>query len=171
MTEKENETNFEDWYDDIEDISDKGFLIIKNGLEYEITLTIAKKPKLRKQSSDLYPKQRSKYEVLGVNLINIKRDQKEIDKIIDEDPTQELKYQIIDEMFFDTTYVLKLTEQQYKSMALFMKVNKISLNKSFYFRRFGSSLSTHFKFSTKSEIKTPRQSKLKEVKGQSTLKE
>lgn len=145
--------NFKSWYNDIDDIKDKGILQVKNGLEYEIALTLTKKPEFKKQKSQ-FAVQRKKYEVTGVDLIDVKiADQKEIDNIITEDGTQEARYEQINELQKDTTYMLKLTEQQYKSMTNFMSNNKIELNQNFFFRRFGKRLNTYFKFYLKSQIK------------------
>lgn len=161
--EKQLREDFESWYDDIEEITDKGILLLKNGLEYKIALTNTKKPKLVKQTSKLYPKnKRKKFEIYGTLLSGVKKaDQKEINVIIDADPTQELKYEQVYQLLCDITYTLKLTEQQYKSMVSFLKANKIGLNNPFYFRRFGKNLSTHFRFYMKTQIKVEKQAELK----------
>lgn len=159
---KKKATSFESWYNDIEEISDKGILQVKNGLEYKISLTTAKKPILKKQKSEQFDKLRKKFEVTGVNLLALHIvNQKEIDKIILEDPSQELRYKNIIDMQLETTYTLKLTEQQYKSLTIFMSKNKIDLDEAFYFRRFGKTINTFFKFALTSQIKIVKQQKLK----------
>lgn len=144
---------FESWYNDIEDIRDKGILPIKNGLEYKIALTSTKKPLFKKQKSTQFATLRKKYEVTGVNLLGIAiANRKEIDKIISEDSTQETRYHQIENLQIETTYTLKLTEQQWKSLTQFMKTNNIDLNDTFYFQRFGKQLNTFFRFNIKSQI-------------------
>lgn len=168
MTKKEKETrrDFDSWYDAIEDIADKGILLVKNGLEYLISLTTNKKPLYKKQSSKLFTNLRKKYEVTGVNLEDIQiADQIEIDAIITQDPTQEKNFLRIQKMQLNTTYVLKLTEQQYKSLTNFMQFNEMTLGDKFYFRRFGSGFNTYFTFSKISLIKVKRQKNLGEKSG------
>lgn len=162
MTKKNQQTDFNAWYDSIEDIADKGILLVKNGLEYLISLTTTKKPMLKKQSSKLFTNLRKKFEVTGVNLEEIKiADQTEIDKIITEDPTQEANFLRIEKMQLHTTYTLKLTEQQYKNLTNFMQLNDILLGEQFYFRRFGKGFHTYFNFSEESQIKIKKQKVLK----------
>lgn len=163
MAKKEN---FESWYDAIEDIADKGILLVKNGLEYKVSLTSNKKPLYKKQSSKLFTNLRKKFEVTGVNLENIEiADQNEIDAIITEDATQEANYLRINQMQLNTTYILKLTEQQYKNLTSFMKLEQILLGEQFYFRRFGKAFHTYFNFYDESQIKVKRQTNLGEKSG------
>jgi len=171
MTKKEKQTDFNAWYDAIEDIADKGILLVKNGLEYLVSLTTNKKPLLRKQSSKLFTNLRKKFEVTGVNLEDIKiADQTEIDTIINQDPSQEANFFRIQKLQLNTTYILKLTEQQYKSLTNFMQFNQILLGEQFYFRRFGSGFNTYFNFYEESQIKVKRQSNLGEKSGKKTKK-
>ncbi len=166
MAKKETRRNFESWYDAIEDIADKGILLVKNGLEYKIALTTNKKPQYKKQSSKLFTNLRKKFEVTGVNLENIEvADQNEIDAIITEDPTQETNYERIQKMQLNTTYILKLTEQQYKGLTNFMQLEQILIGEAFYFRRFGKAFNTYFNFYDESQIKVKRQTNLGEKSG------
>jgi len=151
--------DFDDWYNGMQEIRDKGILPVKNGLEYQVALTLSKKPEFKKQKSEKFQSLRKKYEVTGVYLIDVQKiDTKEINEVIKEDPTQELKYEQIYQLQPDTTYMLKLTEQQYKGMVNFMYNNKIQLNDPFFFRRFGKALKTYIRFYPNSQIK--KQSKL-----------
>lgn len=146
--------SFESWYTTIAEIKDKGILPVKNGLEYKIALTSTKKPLFKKQKSTQFASLRKKYEVTGVNLLGIAiANRKEIDKIISEDGTQETRYHQIENLQIETTYMLKLTEQQWKSLTQFMTSNNIELNDEFYFQRFGKQLNTYFKFNLNSQIK------------------
>lgn len=155
--------SFDSWSEGIEDIGDRGFLVVKNGLEYKIALTTTKKPKSVKQKSKAFPKdKRRKYVIKGVTLFKVKiADEKEIKKEIETDSNQQAIYDRIYQMQLDITYTLKLTDQQYKSLVYFLKANKIGINKPFYFRRFGKTMGTHFRFYKDSQVKIVTQSKLK----------
>ena len=151
MTDKKDV--FSSWYGALDVISDKGILLLKNGLEYKIALTSNKKPQFKKQTSKTFKSQRKKFEITGVKLLSIDvANQKEIDMIVTKEPTEEQNYKNISFLQLDTSYVMKLTEQQYKNLLEFLKFNTIDLNEEFFMRRFGKKFSTFYKFHTKSQI-------------------
>lgn len=150
---------FNEWIEESKEIEDKSILIIKNGIEYKIALTNPKKPKFKKDKFS----GRKKFFLSGV-LLHSKTivDQKEIDKIIAEEPSEELRYIAVSELARDAFYNTSFTPKQYRHLCNFLDTNKIELNDPFYFRRFGKFMTSNFKFYLDSDKPKPKtQSKLK----------
>lgn len=150
---------FNEWIEESKEIEDKSILIIKNGIEYKIALTNPKKPKYKKDKFS----GRKKYFLSGILLHNKAiANQKEIDKIIAEEPSEEQRYIAVSELAILAFYNTSFTPKQYRHLCNFLDTNKIGLNECFYFRRFGKLMTSNFRFYLDSERELPKkQSKLK----------
>lgn len=121
-------------------------LIIKNGIQYSITLTTDKKPKFKK------PKyiQSKKWLIKDV-LLHYYRiiDKDEIKEIIEKDSKQQDSYDKCFAMTVDELYTLMLSDKQFNSLIRFIEKNDIKFGSKFSFRRKGTGFKTILVFSTK----------------------
>lgn len=141
--------SFNKWIKKSQYIKDKSFLIIKNGIEYKVALTSARKPKYKKHKIS----RRKKYFLSGVELLGITiADQKEIEQIYNLNPIEKIRYELMFQMPKNCFYAMHLTPKQYKCLTRFLDKQKIELNDAFYFRRHGSMIYTYFRFYNESKM-------------------
>lgn len=119
-------------------------LIIKNGIQYVIAITIDKKPKFKKTK---YIKAK-KWLIKDVLLHSYKIVNKDIIKeIIEKDSTQQESYDKCFAMDTDALYTLMLSDKQYNTLLRFIAKNNIYVNMEFSFRRIGTGFKTKLVFS------------------------
>jgi len=120
-------------------------IIIKNGIEYVITITTNKKPKFKK------PKfiNQKKWIIKDVLLhkINIV-DKQEIQEIIDANDKEQLSYDKAFEMTTDQLYILMLSHKQFTALGRFIENEVISLGTKIAFVRKGRGFHTRIIFDT-----------------------
>jgi len=118
-------------------------LIIKNGIQYVISLTTDKKPKFKKPK---YIKQK-KWIIKDVLLHKIIiRDKEEIREIIDANDKEQTSYDKAFEMTVDQLYMLLLSQKQFNALARFIDKNGIPLGEAISFIRKGRGFHTRIVF-------------------------
>ena len=120
-------------------------LIIKNGIQYVISLTTDKKPKFKK------PKfiNQKKWIIKDVLLHSFKIiDKAEIHEIIVKDSKQQESYDKCFAMNVDALYNLMLSDRQFKALARYLDTKDVDIGTKIAMTRKGSGFKTHINFFT-----------------------
>lgn len=120
-------------------------LVIKNGIQYIITLTTDKKPKFKK------PKfiDQKKWIIKDVLLNSMEIiDKTEIKEIIDNDSKQQESYDKCFAMNVNTLYTLMLSDRQFKALTRYLDSKNINIGTKLSMTRKGTGFKTHIQFFT-----------------------
>lgn len=118
-------------------------LIIKNGIQYYITLTTDKKPKFKKMKFI----KAKKWIIRDVLLNSFKiYDKTEIKDIIDTDSKQQESYDKCFQMSVNTLYLLLLSDNQYRALARYLEKNDVQIGRQISFTRIGRGFKTRIEF-------------------------
>lgn len=119
-------------------------LLIKNGVQFFITLTTDKKPKFKKPKN----LKTKKWIIKDVLLHAFRVDNKEeITEIIAKDANQQQSYDKCFQMTTNLQYELLLSHNQLDALIYFLTKNNIGLGTKFSFIRIGSGFNTRIIFS------------------------
>ena len=118
-------------------------IVIKNGIEYIITLTTDKKPKFKKPKFINQKKWIIKDVLLHKVII---RDKSEIAEIIDANEKEQASYDKAFLMSVDQLYMLLLSQKQFNALARFIEKRSIPLGEPISFIRKGRGFHTRIVF-------------------------
>lgn len=118
-------------------------LIIKNGIEYFITITSDKKPKFKKVKFI----NAKKWIIPNVLLNGYKIiDKVEIKQIIEKDSKQQESYDKCFQMAVNQMYMLMLSQKQLESLTRYLDKNDVEIGRQISFIRKGTGFKTHIVF-------------------------
>lgn len=118
-------------------------LIIKNGIQYTISITRNLKHKFK----TIKPFKTKKWIIQKVLLDNFEVvNKKEIELIIKADPKEQQSYDSAFALDLNETYELNLTNKQYETFTRFLQAFELNLNDKFYILRKGKGLKTIIEF-------------------------